>query len=86
MNEKEEFLTIVKICERAEKMNINKGDRFTMIMDLDNTNQSIGLKLNELLNACDIDFVHDITGIQSNINRETGKLENYFLPRYAKLH
>ena len=41
------------------------------------------LKLAELLNAKDSDFFHDVFGIRKNLNRETGKLENDFLPRFA---
>tara|TARA_B110000483_G_C18044345_1_gene483868 strand:+ start:668 stop:937 length:270 start_codon:yes stop_codon:yes gene_type:complete len=31
-----------------------------------------------------IDTQHDIIGIQSNLNRDTGELQNCFLPRYRK--
>ena len=30
-----------------------------------------------------MDFSHDITGIRGHINRDTGKLEDFFIPRYA---
>ena len=42
------------------------------------------LKLQELLDADDGNFYHDIIGIHTNLNRETRKLENCFVPRYAK--
>lgn len=42
------------------------------------------LRLSELRNADDSNFYHDLYGIASNINRETGKLENCFLPRYSR--
>lgn len=42
------------------------------------------LRLGELLAAPDFDFCHDVTGIRRHLNRETGALENCFLPRYAK--
>jgi len=28
--------------------------------------------------------IHDVGGISANINRDTGKLENFFVPRFAK--
>ena len=43
-----------------------------------------GLRLKELLEADDMNFIHDIVGIRKNLNRDTKKLENCFVPRYAK--
>lgn len=42
------------------------------------------LRLAELLDADDFNFMHDISGIINNIDRKTGKLTNLFCPRYAK--
>jgi len=42
------------------------------------------LKLQELLEADDFNFSHDIFGIRRHLNRETGQLENCFLPRFAR--
>lgn len=42
------------------------------------------LKLRELLDAPDFDFSHDVFGIMRHINRETGQLEDCFLPRCAR--
>ena len=42
------------------------------------------LDLNGLLKADDFNFAHDISGIMSHIDRTTGKLEDHFLPRYAR--
>ena len=44
---------------------------------------SFDLRLNDLLNADDSNFAHDICGIQKNINRETREIENFFVPRFA---
>ena len=30
------------------------------------------------------DVIHDIYGIRRNINRHTGKLDNFFVPRFSK--
>lgn len=43
------------------------------------------LQLNELLDARDTDFVHDIAGIERHLNRQTFALEDCFLPRFADL-
>ena len=37
-----------------------------------------------LLHADRFHFLHDLWGIKRHLNRETGKLENCFLPRYSK--
>lgn len=42
------------------------------------------LDLEGLLTAKPSDLIHDVAGIIANINRETGELENSFVPRYAK--
>jgi hypothetical protein len=41
------------------------------------------LKLAELRDASDEEFVHDVNGIRRAINRNTGKLEGIFHPRFA---
>ena len=42
------------------------------------------LDLDALLNAKKSDFLHDLNGIDKNINRNTGKMENCFLPKCNK--
>lgn len=81
---REEILTIVEIAKRAEGMDLLLFDRMSLIMDIENVHAEIGLKLNELLNADDLNFAHDIVGIQQNIDRQSKKLQNLFLPRYSK--
>jgi hypothetical protein len=58
--------------------------RGAILMDL-NACHSNGCPLDfqRLLEASDFDFLHDMIGIQDHINRETGKLENCFVPRLA---
>lgn len=82
--EKVEKLTIIEIATRAEEMDLLMFDRMSLIMDIENVHAEIGLKLNELLKADDLNFAHDIVGIQQNIDRQSKKLQNLFLPRYAK--
>jgi hypothetical protein len=42
------------------------------------------LDLEALLKADDFNFSHDIAGIHNHLNRETKKLDNWFLPRFAR--
>lgn len=42
------------------------------------------LRLDELLCAKTADFAHDIFGIQRHLDRDTGKLQMCFKPRYTR--
>ncbi len=78
----EEDTTIAKITKRAKSLNprINSMD---VMMDLTAVHcNGCKLKLSELLNANNSDFIHDVAGITQNINRDTGGLTNCFLPRF----
>jgi len=68
---------IFNVLERAENNNLLWKDRFTLFMDLDNSD----LNWQKLNDFDDANFTHDIIGIQNNINRKTGKLDQHFLPR-----
>lgn len=41
------------------------------------------LKLEALAKADEANFAHDVFGIRRHIDRETGKLGDCFLPRFA---
>ena len=41
------------------------------------------LRLEELLNANDASFGHDVFGIRRYLDRKTGKLTGFFDPRYS---
>jgi len=80
---KEEFEIIMQIVERTAAIykDINRG---TLTMDITATHANgCPLKLAELLAVPNSDFTHDIAGIVRHINRRTGKLEDFFLPRYS---
>lgn len=73
---------IGKIAKRAERL--LAWDRFTVIMDVSTIHEDVcPLNLEGLLNADDINFAHDIMGINRNLDRITPKLLNDFLPRYS---
>lgn len=59
-------------------------DKTTLMMDLTATHANgTPLDLEGLLAADSFNFSHDILGIHRHINRETGKLEDCFRPRFA---
>jgi hypothetical protein len=68
---------IDSILDRADKHRLLWKDKITLFMDLDNADLDWGL-----LDSFDDDnFYHDIIGIQNNMNRKTGQLDQHFLPR-----
>lgn len=42
------------------------------------------LRLQDLLDSKNSDFIHDIAGIRDNINTLTGELDEGFFPKFAK--
>lgn len=68
---KEERATVMAIVDRAVEEDISA------------VHFHCPLRLNDLLAADRFNFAHDMCGIQRHINRETGQLENFFLPRFA---
>jgi len=81
---KEESVVIYDIVKRSRREGVSY-DRLTMIMDLEAVHcNGNPMDFNELLMAPRPDFIHDIQGIRHNIDRQTGKLQNCFSPRYSK--
>jgi hypothetical protein len=74
---------IHKIAQRGSMLGL--GTLININMDVTATHiNGNPLKLEKLLMATFVDFSHDLRGINNNINRETGKLENCFSPRFSK--
>ena len=84
MNAKERFMMYVKIAQRAEGMDLYTGERFTFLMDIENADKAFNLRLEDLLNADDFNFAHDVVGIVRNIDRSNPTDFNLFVPRYAE--
>jgi len=79
-----DFQLIRLIVKRALKKKL-KDDALSMMMDLTAAHANgCRLDLKKLLEFPEFDFWHDIRGIERHINRETGKLEDCFLPRCFK--
>lgn len=83
---KAQYLTISKIAKRARDMAGagNEYPHLDAMMDVEHAHKDCPLKLDELLAADDVNFTHDVFGIRRHLNRETKKLENCFVPRFAK--
>lgn len=84
---KAEQALISAIVKRGMKKAEEAGRRDIKAMDLsmDITAchaNGCPLRLRELLNADDFNFVHDVFGINRHIDRDTGQMMNCFLPRF----
>ena len=79
---------IVEIVKRAEVAFVVHGvpfDRMTMHMDITACHANgNALRLEDLRDAPDFDFLHDVLGIRRHIDRRTGKLGDCFVPRYRE--
>ena len=80
-----ERATIKKIAERAKVLAKDIGSdvpvqHFMTDVTAVHVNDC-PLDLNKLLKADDSNLAHDVFGIDRHLNRETGKLENCFVPR-----
>lgn len=85
MKTKEKMMMYVEIAKRAEKMGLYHGERHTLLMDLESADLMFNLRLEDLLNADDLNFSHDVVGIVNNVNRSTFPAKDFglFVPRYA---
>lgn len=81
---KEGFETIAKIADRCLTYGARKRSKIDIIMDIEAVHcNGNPLRLNDLLDAPNFDFAHDVFGIQQHLDRRTGKLQNCFVPRYS---
>lgn len=75
---------ILSIVKRAEKMKLLTFGRLSFLLDLDVADNTFSLRLNDLLATDDFNFMHDVCGIQNSIDRVHHKMNNQFVPRFAK--
>ena len=79
--------TEIMLCSRIAKLAVNiagfgKVSQLVMSLQACHTH-GCALRLKELITARPSDLMHDVFGIHSNINKNNGKLENCFVPRFA---
>jgi hypothetical protein len=79
---KEDKAIIVQIAKRAVKL--LGADYIETAMDITAVHvNDTPLRLNDLLNADDFNFAHDVYGIAVHVNKNTGKCIHGFLPRFS---
>lgn len=80
---KAEHKLIAIIAERASG-ELQLRDRVSTMMDLTAVHSNnIKLDFKKLASADSFNFAHDVCGIIKNLDRNTGKLMNFFRPRCA---
>ena len=88
-DDKKSIELIGKIAERALKIYSEcevEREKIDIVMDLSACHVTCPLKLKDMLEwNGQADFMHDISGIYRHLNRETGELEDCFLPRFVAL-
>lgn len=84
---REESLLIDKIARRGVLFAAERGSRvkfMDLCMDICAAHANGNpLRLQELLDADDVNFGHDVFGIRRYIDRNTGKLVDCFVPRFS---
>lgn len=80
---RDEYAIVVQIVDRAVALGIY-DDAVDADMDISAVHATCPLRLADLLAADDFNFGHDMRGILRHLNRQTGGLENFFLPRFAQ--
>lgn len=75
-----------KIHQRAAKLAGFDIDWMSFCMDMgaaNGVNGNLPIDVAGLLAADDFNFAHDVFGIMRHINRETGAIDGFFVPRFT---
>ena len=83
----EEQSHVTRILDRAAALyraRHRRLNRLSLEMDLAATHATLPLRLADLAAASDFDFTHDVFGIIEHLNRLTGRLDDHFIPRFAR--
>ncbi len=85
---KDDFNTITKIVDRAwatDWLRKSYASRLDMHMDVTAVHANGNpLRLDDLLGADDFHFLHDMSGICNCLDRDTGRLNRGFSPRFSR--
>lgn len=75
-------MKIIHLIAKRYLLNHN-GDMINITMDLEACHCNSPLDLEELLNANEVDFYHDLNGIRYHLDRNTGYLTDCFVPKFS---
>lgn len=84
--EETDLIRRIAVCAEKEFPEMFRDwSRTSLEMDLEAAHcNGCPIDLQKLLAAPRADFGHDVFGIRSHVNRETGELEDMFTPRCAR--
>ena len=72
------------VVSRCQRMGLApRANWMQLLMDVQAVTLHVRIDFAAWLAADDADFAHDVGGIQNHINRDTGELEDCFVPRFA---
>lgn len=86
---RQDFETMSVIANRALVLYavVGRGrirdKKLDVMMDIEHAHDDTPLDLEKFANFDDGNFAHDMLGIRRHMNRQTGELEDCFLPRCA---
>lgn len=75
---------IIKRYESLRKRDGHSISRMDVALTLDAVDDAMGLDVDRLMGADDINFMHDVAGMVGHIDPATGQLLRGFRPRYVK--
>ena len=85
---KADLLVIEKIASRWNVLCMEYGkariDQLSCVLDIHTAHKACPIDLDALLISDDVNFSHDVGGIQKHVDRITLKLTNGFTPRHSK--
>ena len=73
---------VAKYADLLDKNSI-PYEKFGLEMDILRTHKLLNLRLKEMANCDDGNFGHDVLGIYRHLNRQTGEMEDCFVPRFS---
>lgn len=81
---KKEMNKITTIVRRARALGVGDNTSGKMMMDFEACHcNGTPLDLGKIIRANNLNFIHDVCGIQRHLDRDTGQLTGFFLPRGA---
>lgn len=83
MSERDKTILIKRIVDRAILLRCDYASRITMMVDLEAAYDRFALRLEDLLHAPTLDFLHDVSGIGAHLNRVNKAFDPDFVPRFA---
>ena len=78
----EDLDSIQRIAARTHTL-VSGLDHLSLTMDLGAAHIACPMRLDDLAEADDFNFLHDVGGIMRHIDRTTGELTDCFVPRFA---